>query len=144
MQVKDVYSARPKIFTNINRMILEVILFILLSPGLLLTLPPVNKKIFFSLKTSFLAVLVHALIFATILYYSGRIDGFQTITDATYRSQMTGSLIGGGFLGFILGVISVLGFNWWRSGSRAPSYAPYYAPPSYAPPAYTPPPMPAR
>ena len=115
-------------------MITEVLLFILLSPGLLLTLPPVNKKVFFSLKTSFLAVLVHALIFTGILYYLGSTEGFQTITDETYKSQMTGSLIGGGFLGFILGIVAVQLFNWSRSSPRgyAPSYG--YPPPQYAPP----------
>jgi Protein of unknown function (DUF3339) len=40
-----------------------VLLFILLSPGLLLTLPPVGKKVFMSGKTSVVAVLVHAAVF---------------------------------------------------------------------------------
>jgi hypothetical protein len=44
------------------------ILFILLSPGVLLTIPPVGKKIFMSQQTSPSAVLVHALIFSGILY----------------------------------------------------------------------------
>jgi len=64
-------------------MLAEVVLFILLSPGLLLTLPPVGKKIFRSCQTSTAAVFVHALVFALALYYLpyipvlNRLDGFQ-------------------------------------------------------------------
>ena len=64
-------------------MLKEVILFILLSPGLLLTLPPVGKKVFMSCQTSVLAVFVHALVFGVALYYVNNIpilnqlDGFQ-------------------------------------------------------------------
>ena len=49
-------------------MLVPVLLFILLSPGLLLTLPPVGKKVFMSGQTSIQAVLVHALVFAAALY----------------------------------------------------------------------------
>ena len=64
-------------------MLKEVVLFILLSPGLLLTLPPVGKKIFMSCQTSTLAVFVHALVFAVALYhvnsipFLNQLDGFQ-------------------------------------------------------------------
>jgi hypothetical protein len=44
------------------------ILFILLSPGVLVTIPPVGKSMFMSRQTSPSAVLVHALIFSGILY----------------------------------------------------------------------------
>ena len=60
-----------------------VVLFILLSPGLLLTLPPVGKKIFMSCQTSVAAILVHALVFAVALTYLpyipvlNQLDGFQ-------------------------------------------------------------------
>ena len=60
-----------------------VVLFILLSPGLLLTLPPVGKKIFMSCQTSVAAVFVHALVFAIALTYLpyipvlNQLDGFQ-------------------------------------------------------------------
>ena len=64
-------------------MLAEVVLFILLSPGLLLTLPPVGKKVFFSCKTSTAAVLVHALVFYLALMFLpyipilNSLDGFQ-------------------------------------------------------------------
>ena len=64
-------------------MLAEVVLFVLLSPGLLLTLPPVGKKIFMSCQTSTAAVFVHALVFAVALAYLpyipvlNRLDGFQ-------------------------------------------------------------------
>lgn len=64
-------------------MLAEVVLFILLSPGLLLTLPPVGKKIFMSCQTSTVAVFVHALVFAFALYnlpyipVLNSLDGFQ-------------------------------------------------------------------
>lgn len=44
------------------------ILFILLSPGVLLTIPPVGKKLFMSGETSPLAVLVHSLVFSAVIY----------------------------------------------------------------------------
>jgi len=48
-------------------MLVLVLLFILLSPGVLLTLPPVGNSIFVSGKTSLVAVLVHAALFALVL-----------------------------------------------------------------------------
>ena len=45
------------------------LLFVLLSPGILLTLPPVGSKIFMSGKTSLIAVLVHAVVFYVLLCY---------------------------------------------------------------------------
>lgn len=46
-----------------------IVLFILLSPGVLLTLPPGRKGIFMSGQTSVLAVLVHAVVFYLVLVY---------------------------------------------------------------------------
>ena len=43
--------------------LLATFLFIVLSPGIFLTIPPLGKKIFRSGKTSFVAVLVHAILF---------------------------------------------------------------------------------
>jgi hypothetical protein len=60
------------------------LLFILLSPGVLLTLPPVGGKIFMSGKTSLIAVLVHAVVFYVLLSMRRQIpvvnmifEGFQ-------------------------------------------------------------------
>ena len=44
------------------------ILFFVLSPGVLLTLPPVGKKIWMSGQTSITSALVHAIVFVGILY----------------------------------------------------------------------------
>ena len=44
------------------------ILFILLSPGVLFTIPPVGKKMLMSGLTSTSSVLVHALLFSLSLY----------------------------------------------------------------------------
>ena len=55
-------------------MFYEVLLFILLSPGLLLTLPAEGKKIWMSGRTSVLAVLVHALVFAVLLSCLKKMD----------------------------------------------------------------------
>ena len=49
-------------------LVLTVLLFILLQPGVLVTLPPVGKQIFMSGKTSFTAIIVHTLVFAVALY----------------------------------------------------------------------------
>lgn len=63
---------------------LETILFLWLSPGMLFTFPPINGKWFNTDTTSPLAVLVHAAIFAVALYLLGfgpnRKEGFQTQT----------------------------------------------------------------
>jgi len=44
-------------------------LFFILSPGVLLTLPPGSKGIFASGQTSIVAALVHALVFVVLVYY---------------------------------------------------------------------------
>ncbi len=57
------------------------ILFFLLSPGVLLTLPPVGKKIFMSGETSVMAAAVHAIVFVFIVSLcerSGVMEGFAT------------------------------------------------------------------
>lgn len=60
-------------------MLTETLLFVLLSPGLLLTLPPVGKKVFASCKTSVAAILVHALVFAVLLAFRKSIPGLRSI-----------------------------------------------------------------
>jgi hypothetical protein len=80
-------------------MLREVLLFVLLSPGVLLTLPPVGKQVFMSGKTSLVAVLVHAVVFYFALYYFDSIpvlnmlEGYQTMgaSPTTMRSANMGS-----------------------------------------------------
>ena len=64
--------------------ILATILFVLLSPGLLLTLPPVGAKIFMSCKTSYAAIAVHAIVFGVALYLLSPYisEGFATAKPA--------------------------------------------------------------
>ncbi len=60
-------------------MLLETALFAALQPGLLLTLPPVGKKVFMSSQTSVPAVLVHAVVFGAALYFlSKAAEGFKS------------------------------------------------------------------
>ncbi len=55
-----------------------VILFALLSPGLVLTLPPGSKGVFMSGQTSLIAVLVHAVVFYFALKYLKNTEGFKS------------------------------------------------------------------
>lgn len=48
--------------------LVPVVLFVLLSPGLLLTLPPVGSKIVMSGLTSPTAVIVHAVVFGLVYF----------------------------------------------------------------------------
>jgi hypothetical protein len=59
------------IFTNIKGMtvadiLVPLVLFVLLAPGVLLTLPPGSKGIFMSGQTSGTAVIVHTIVFAIV------------------------------------------------------------------------------
>ena len=80
-------------------MLLPVVLFVLLSPGLLVTLPPVGGKLFTSCRTSVLAILVHAVIFAVLLANAenipilNQLEGFRRRAP-TYRGGGGGG--GGG------------------------------------------------
>jgi hypothetical protein len=53
-----------------HHLIVLFVLFIVLSPGMVLTLPPVGKKIFFSGLTSKTAVIVHAVVFVVLAHLS--------------------------------------------------------------------------
>lgn len=59
--------------------ITATLLFILLSPGFLLTLPSVGGKIFMSYKTSLFSIFTHALVFGIALVYFNNIESFITI-----------------------------------------------------------------
>ena len=50
-------------------LVVPTILFILLSPGMLLTLPPSSRGVFMSGQTSVSAVLVHAMVFAVVFAF---------------------------------------------------------------------------
>ena len=72
-----------KLFCLSRMLWLKVLLFVLLSPGLIVTLPPVGTKVFFSGKTSVTAVLVHAAIFALALHCIWKMrEGFQNNVSA--------------------------------------------------------------
>ncbi len=60
--------------------VILAILFFVLSPGVLLTLPPINKKWWMTGQTSMVAAAVHAVVFAVVLYLLsqyGMIEGFN-------------------------------------------------------------------
>lgn len=54
-----------------------ILLFVLLSPGVLFTLPPVGKKIWMSGKMSVLSVCVHAILFVLAMRFLKVSEGFQ-------------------------------------------------------------------
>jgi hypothetical protein len=60
----------------------NVILFILLTPGVILTIPPGSKGIFFSGETSLDAVLTAAVLFAAAIHYKKKIPLLRMILDA--------------------------------------------------------------
>jgi hypothetical protein len=68
--------------------IVLAVLFVLLSPGILLTIPPVGKKIWMSGETSIISSLVHAIIFVGILYLLesyGFLEGFASKKKKTKK-----------------------------------------------------------
>ena len=62
-------------------MLLATLLFVVLSPGVLLTIPPIGGKLFLSGKTSMIAVLVHAVIFYLILSMRRQIPVINVIFE---------------------------------------------------------------
>jgi len=84
------------------------ILFILLSPGILVTIPPVGKNLFMSCQTSPSAVLFHAVVFTACVYaiqqYVYKSDteseGFQIIngpwTNSSWRNGVIAAAVFGG------------------------------------------------
>ena len=49
--------------------LLAALLFFLLSPGVLVTLPPGSKGVFMSGQTSVVAALVHAVVFVVVSHF---------------------------------------------------------------------------
>ena len=72
---------------------LPTLLFVLLSPGVLLTLPPKGKGIYMTGQTSLVAVAVHAVVFALAFTYlrgTGMFEGFQDAAKCTTVSDCSG------------------------------------------------------
>ena len=104
-------------------MLKEVILFILLSPGLILTIPPVGK-LFFSCKTSIVAIFVHAIVFATVLYYSNSIPflkNIESFQSTTYSLTDYNAALNGGIL---LGIAGTLLVQYFFFKKPEQSYSP--------------------
>lgn len=70
---------------------IAILLFILLSPGFLLSIPAIGGKYLMTGKTSVTAVLVHAVVFGLALYllktYYG-IEGFAGTVQAPVLNRM--------------------------------------------------------
>jgi hypothetical protein len=68
--------------------LVPVLLFFVLSPGLLLTLPPSEEGVFLSGETSRWAIFVHTLVFALVYFlllkYAGRFLGLARVTTTTF------------------------------------------------------------
>ena len=64
-------------------MLSTIVLFILLSPGFLITLPPGKHGLFFSGETSLTAILLHASVLALLLAFRRKIpylrDALKTL-----------------------------------------------------------------
>jgi hypothetical protein len=113
-------------FNGLSRMIVAAtILFVLLSPGLLLTLPPIGKKWYRTGQTSVQAILVHAIVFAVALYALkkyGKYEAFQSSTapsPAGAVSTQRGSTTTSGSMGNTVSVATRRGAT--TSGSSGNS-----------------------
>jgi len=54
---------------QVMNILVPVVLFIILSPGFLLTIPPSSNGLFRSNQTSISSIFVHAIVFALIYSY---------------------------------------------------------------------------
>lgn len=82
------------------------LLFILLSPGFLITIPRVGKKMFMSYQTSLVAVLVHSLVFAVAVVYFNEVEAF--VNAPSDVAVVPGSGGRGGVLGALGGLLNVV------------------------------------
>jgi hypothetical protein len=69
-----------------DTLLFYTLLFIILSPGLLLTVPPIGRGMFRSGKTSMMAIIVHAVVFYIVArllrsYSIVKLDGFAGNDD---------------------------------------------------------------
>lgn len=69
------------------------VLFFILSPGVLLTLPPGSRGIWMSRQTSILAALVHAVVFVIAAsYLKGYFyEGFEEMTEEQKKKASGGA-----------------------------------------------------
>ena len=107
---------------NIQMLYLPL-LFILLSPGFLLTIPPVGKKVLMSGQTSITAVLVHSLIFAGFIYGFKTMNNFEGFTpqwdkDNFVNLQIVSAILFG-FIGGALIKIAMSGDDAARNSANA-------------------------
>jgi hypothetical protein len=66
------------------------ILFFVLSPGVLLTIPPGSRGLFLSGQTSVLAALVHAVVFVAVAYLlTSAVEGFVSDPQCTGKRDGT-------------------------------------------------------
>ncbi len=54
---------------QVMNILVPVVLFILLSPGFLLTIPASSNGLFMSNQTSISSIFVHAIVFALVYFY---------------------------------------------------------------------------
>jgi hypothetical protein len=71
-------------------LLVATLLFVLLSPGVLLTLPPIGGKLFMSGKTSLIAVAVHAVVFYVLLSMRRQIPVINMIFEGFEGQGETG------------------------------------------------------
>ncbi len=73
---------------------IAVLLFILLSPGFLLSIPAVGGKYYMTGKTSTTAVLVHAVVFGLALYLLKTYYGLEGFARAPRKMRNTEGFAG--------------------------------------------------
>ncbi len=84
--------------------VILALLFFVLSPGVLVTIPSAGKKCWMNGQTSTTAAIVHAIVFAVVLYalnYFGVFEGFESemaspfVFDARNNDGSMSSTMGG-------------------------------------------------
>jgi len=77
---------------------LKALLFFLLSPGVLLTIPPRSGGLFMSGQTSLLAAAVHALVYVVVLRFAYKylVEGFQGF-EGVERNTVIGKCFEDGY-----------------------------------------------
>ncbi len=73
-----------------DSLLFYTLLFIVLSPGLLLTIPAMGRGMFMSRQTSVMAILVHAVVFYLLAYFL-RSYGYVYLEGFTAEKKKAGS-----------------------------------------------------